>query len=155
MKKEPEARLRKPPRKALCALAAVVLLVSGGCELLLLGGAAGAGAGATSYYLGKLEKTVPHRVPATHKAAVKALRGLGLELSQNRSDRVSAHLESEFADGKPVWVDIDAAGELGSTITIRVGWMGDKARAQRILNEIQKRLGDGQSSLRPGAGRGA
>ena len=84
--------------RTLVAATLVVAVAASGCELLLLGGAAGAGAGAASYYMGRLEKTVPHDVPETHDAAVAALKDLGLPILQERSDQVSSHIESEFAD---------------------------------------------------------
>ena len=133
--------LRGITRTAAVAVVAVALLASG-CQLLLLGGAAGAGAGAASYYLGKLDKTVAYDVPETHQAAVAALESMELPIMQDRSDRISAHIESEFADGKPVWIDIEASGENDSTITIRVGYVGDKNRAMRILDAMEERLSD-------------
>jgi hypothetical protein len=142
--------LRGITRTAAAAVVAVALLASG-CQLLLLGGAAGAGAGAASYYLGKLEKTVEYDVPETHEAAVSALKSMELPVMQDRSDRISAHVESEFADGKPVWIDIEATGENDSRITIRVGYVGDRDRAMRILDAMEDRLGeDSEAPRSPG-----
>lgn len=138
-------------RTAAAAVVAVALLASG-CQLLLLGGAAGAGAGAASYYLGKLEKTVGYDVPETHEAAVSALKSMEMPIMQDRSDRISAHVESEFADGKPVWIDIEASGENDSRITVRVGYVGDKDRAMRILDAMEERLGeDAEAPRSPGS----
>ncbi len=125
-------------------LVAVTLLIgmaASGCELLLIGGAAGAGAGAASYYMGRLEKTVPHEVPKTRTAAVNSLKDMGLPILQDRADQVTAHIESEFADGKPVWIDIEVAGNSSSDVTIRVGYLGDRERAMRILDAMEERLG--------------
>ncbi|MEF8788034.1 MAG: DUF3568 family protein [Planctomycetota bacterium] len=126
--------------RTLVAATLVVAVAASGCELLLLGGAAGAGAGAASYYMGRLEKTVPHDVPETHDAAVAALKDLGLPILQERSDQVSSHIESEFADEKRVWIDIEAVADSSSDVTIRVGYLGDRSRALRILDTMEERL---------------
>ena len=126
--------------RILMAVTLVIFMASSGCQLLLLGGAAGAGAGAASYYMGRLEKRLPHGVPEAQAAAVSALKELGLPIMQDRGDKITAHVESEFADDKPVWIDIEAAGDGSSDVTIRVGYLGDRTRAMRILEAMEESL---------------
>ena len=53
---------------------------------------------------------------------------------------MTAHLESEFADGKRVWIDVDKTTDTVSTLTIRVGLTGDEARSREILAKIEAHL---------------
>ena len=142
---------RRPSRKSVPLRSLVLLPVlalsmcSIGCELLLIGGAAGAGAGAATYVTGKQVKTVDYPVPETQKAAAAALEELGLPIIQNRGDLVSAHLESEFADDKEVWIDIEATGDNNSEVSVRVGWLGDENRTNRIMDLIEDHLGSSKT----------
>ena len=109
-----------------------------GCVALAVG-AAGGVAGAV-YVMGKLKDEVNHDVPTVHAAAVEAMKDLDLKLSEDKADKVSAHLESEFADGKHVWIDLESIPESRTSLTIRVGLTGDEARARRIHEAIKRHL---------------
>ena len=51
------------------------------------------------YVLGKLTDELNDEVPVVHAAATQAMNDLGLKLSEDRSDKLTAHMKSEFADG--------------------------------------------------------
>jgi len=116
----------------------VLALMSSGCFALAVGAAGGA-AGAV-YVFGKLTEEVNHEVPVVHEAAVHAMEDLGLKLSEDRADRLSAHLESEFSDGANVWIDMKAIAENRTKLVIRVGVTGDEVRARKIDDAIKRRL---------------
>lgn len=124
-------------------VAAVVLwgLIGTSCSgcFALAVGAAGGAAGAV-YVLGKLTEEVNHEVPVVHEAAVHAMKDLGLKLSEDRADQLSAHLESEFSDGAKVWIDMKAIADNRTKLVIRVGVTGDEARARKIDDAIKRRL---------------
>lgn len=109
-----------------------------GCVALAVG-AAGGVAGAV-YVMGKLKDEVNHDVPTVHAAAVEAMKDLDLKLSEDKADKVSAHLESEFADGKHVWIDLESIPESRTSLTIRVGLTGDEVRARKIHEAIKRHL---------------
>lgn len=133
---------RTVPRRCLQGLALLVCAVAcSGCLALAVGAAAGAG-GAV-YVMGKLEEEVNHAVPVVHKAAAAALKDLGLTLLRDDGDKLTAKLESEFADNKHVWVDLESITDKRTRITIRVGLMGDEVRSRKILEMIHKRLPSG------------
>ena len=119
-------------------LGAVLALMSSGCFALAVGAAGGA-AGAV-YVLGKLTEEVNHEVPVVHEAAVHAMKDLGLKLSEDRADQLSAHLESEFSDGANVWIDMKAIADNRTKLVIRVGVTGDEVRARKIDDAIKRRL---------------
>src|SRR5262245_6230146 len=95
-----------------------------GC-LALAVGAAGGAAGAV-YVKGKLKDEVNHPVSVVHEATVAAMNDLELELSEDKVDKVSAHMESEFSDDTHVWIDLESVQDSRCRLTIRVGFSGDE-----------------------------
>lgn len=102
-------------------------------------GAAGGTAG-TVYVMGKLKEQVNVPVPKAHQATLAGLKDLGLLIREDRGDKLTAYVKSEFADGTTVWIDIENVSDSGSRIEIRVGLTGDEARSRKILEAIKKHL---------------
>ena len=109
-----------------------------GCVALVVG-AAGGTAGAV-YVLGKLTEELNYEVPTVHDATVAGLKKLQLKLSEDRADKLSAHMESEFADRAHVWIDLESIGDSRTRVTIRVGLIGDEVRSRKILDAIKQHL---------------
>ena len=78
---------------------------------------------------------------AVHTATLAALKELELPVIEDKKDQMSAKIESRFADGKTVWIDIDAVTNDSSKVTIRVGTFGDEVRSRKILDRIHHHLG--------------
>lgn len=116
----------------------MLAVFSSGCVALFVGAAGGA-AGAV-YVMGKLTEELSYDVPAVHGAALTAMKELGLTLSEDRADTLSAHMESEFADHAHVWIDLESMGESRTRATIRVGLTGDEVRSRKILETIKQSL---------------
>ena len=131
-------RLKQAVRVSRLVFCLVLWAFSSGCVALAVG-AAGGVAGAV-YVMGKLKDEVNHDVPAVHAATVAAMKDLDLKLSEDKADQVSAHLESEFADGKHVWIDLESIPENRTNLTIRVGLTGDEMRARKIHEAIKRHL---------------
>jgi len=113
---------------------ALITVSASGC--LVAAGAAGGAAGVI-YVKGNVKDYLDYSVSQIHVAAEKALTNEGLTLSVNRVDESSARLESEYADGKNITVNIERVTQEGSQISIRVGAAGDNQRALRILSNIK------------------
>ena len=118
-------------------------LFSSGC-LALAVGAAGGAVGAV-YVMGKLKDELNHPVPVVHDATVAAMNDLGLKLSEDRVDKMSAHMESEFSDGPHVWIDLESVSDSRCRLTIRVGLTGDEVRSRKIYDTIKQHLPPTQS----------
>jgi hypothetical protein len=118
-------------------LAMFLLAQSSGC-LLAIG--AGGGVGGAVYVMGKLKEDVQAPVARVHAAARAAITDLGIPVIQDKGDSLTAHLESEFSDGKRVWIDVEKSSDTISTLTIRVGLMGDEIRSREILAKIRRHL---------------
>lgn len=118
-------------------------LFCSGCLALAVGAASGA-AGVV-YVMGKLKDELNHPVPVVHDATVAAMNDLGLKLSEDRVDTVSAHMESEFSDGPQVWIDLKSISDSRCRLTIRVGLTGDEVRSRKIYDTIKQHLPPTQS----------
>ena len=119
-------------------LTGTLLLTTGGCALVVVGAAGGA-AGAV-YVSGQLKDRLEAPVPRVHQATVAALKDLDLPILKEKGDKLSAHVETQFADDKYVWIAIEADGEEAAKITIRVGVIGDEAKSRAILEAVRRHL---------------
>jgi len=129
------------PRLCVLAMLSVGLAAAtSGCFLALLAGGA-AGAGAAIYYEGYLEQTLAAPVEKCHNAARAALKDIKLQVPVDKLDARTGHLESEYADGKHVWIDLESQGASLTRVKIRVGRVGDKERSAEILDKMKHRLG--------------
>ena len=117
-----------------------LIVANSGCALLLLGAGIGGGVGGTAYFMGKLEKQVDAPVPTVRRATVAGLKNLDLPVIKDKGDKLAAEIESESADGKRIWITVKTISKSRSEIKIRVGYMGDQARSQRILENIKPHL---------------
>ena len=130
-----------PPRIGTIAAWAIWIMLaafSSGCIPLVVGAAGGA-AGVV-YVRGKSTEEFSYDVPVVYRAALTAMKELGLTLSEDRADTLSAHVESEFADRTPIWISLESVGESRTRATIRVGRMGDEVRSRKILDTIKQYL---------------
>lgn len=125
----------------------VLAAFSSGCVALFVGAAGGAAG--TVYVMGKLTEELSYDVPAVHGAALNAMKKLGLTLSEDRADTLSAHMESEFADRAHIWIDLESVGESRTRVTIRVGLTGDEVRSRKILDTIKQSLPQARGGSRP------
>jgi RNase adaptor protein for sRNA GlmZ degradation len=130
-------------RKRMIRVADLVLCVylstlCSGC-LALAVGAAGGAAGAV-YVMGKLKDEFNRPLPVVHDAAVAGMKDLELNLSEDKADKTSAHMESAFSDGARVWIDLESISDSRCRITIRVGLTGDEVRSRKIYDAIKQHL---------------
>jgi hypothetical protein len=114
-----------------------LVVQASGC-LLLVG--AGGGAGGAVYVMGKLKEEINAPVAKVHEAARAAIKDLGIPLIQDKEDTLTTHLESEFSDGKRVWIDVEKTSDTVSTLTIRVGLLGDEVKSREILAKVKQHL---------------
>jgi hypothetical protein len=119
-------------------LCAVLAFLCSGCLALVVGVAGGA-AGAV-YVMGKLKDEMNYEVPVMHNATVAALAELELKLLEDKVDKLSAHMESEFSDGEHVWIDLESISDSRTSLTIRVGVTGNEVRARKIYDAIKRHL---------------
>ncbi len=118
---------------------AVALATFGsGCVALMVGAAGGA-AGVV-YVMGKLKDEQPYDVATLHAAVLAGLKDLSLTPSEDKHDQLSAHVESAFADGEHVWIELDSVSDAKTALTIRVGLTGNERRARTIHDAVRRHL---------------
>lgn len=135
------------------AICVILAAFSSGCIPLVFGVAGGAAA--VAYVKGKLIEELSYDVPAVHGAALTAMKELGLMLSEDRADTLSAHMESEFADSTSIWISLESMGESRTRATIRVGRTGDEVRSRKILDTIKQYLPPARGGSRPAVEKGS
>ena|SRR3989338_7639814 len=109
-----------------------------GCFPLLVGAAVGAGG--TIWVTGKLQQNLSASMDKAHNAVLAGLKKLELPVLTDRKDKTTSKIESEYADGKHVWIDLHYMTKATTKIEIRVGTLGDEVRSHEILDNIMKNL---------------
>ncbi len=109
-----------------------------GCAAFLVGSAVGAAG--VIWAKGRLQEELNASPVQVHNATLTALKKLDLPVKKDASDQLTAKVESEFADGKYVWIDIKSASDTTTRIRIRVGSMGDEQRSRKLLDVIRSQL---------------
>jgi len=109
-----------------------------GCIGLFLGAAAGAGGYA--WVQGALTKEFMVPAQDLQRATSRALDDLGVQVKDQKADRLSAQYNAVFAEGQKMSIVIEATTERSAKVRIRVGVFGDKTRSEMVLNAIEKRL---------------
>lgn len=127
-------------RFALVALLLALSIEVSGCPPALFVAGGAAGAGAVVWVKGKLEEELNVPLGKVHQASLAGLKELELPIKEDRKDMLSAEIESQFADGKDIWISIRSLAESTTKITIRVGVLGDQPRSERIIEAIHRHL---------------
>lgn len=109
-----------------------------GCFALFVGAAAGAGG--VIWATGKLQQDLNAPLDRVQKASLAALKKLELPILIDKKDKLTGKIESEYADGKRVWIDTDYVTKETTKISIRVGTLGDEKRSREILDTIIRYL---------------
>ena len=121
-------------------LLALAIQISGCAEAVLVGVGAAGGAGAALWARGRMEEELDISFSKVHTATLTALKDLELPIKKDSKDKLTAKIESQFSDGKYVWISIYALTESSSKITVRVGGLGDLSRSQKIFDAIHQHL---------------
>ena len=124
--------------RRLCIVLLVLMSLSTGCLPLIAGAATGAGT--VVFMRGRLKDKIEADVPAVRLAARRGLESKGLDVTVDHGDAMTAGLESEFADGKHVWIDIKSISMTETEIVIRVGLTGDEHRSRTLIDAIKGEL---------------
>ncbi len=129
--------IKKAARTLIAALTLSALLLTSGCLLL----AAGAGAGAGVIYAqGDLEAHLSASPSQIASATERAFKELNIKKTAFTSSDLEAEILGKTATDKRVVVKTKAQADNISSVSIRVGTVGDQALSQTILDKIKKNL---------------
>ncbi|MFO7957601.1 MAG: DUF3568 family protein [Candidatus Brocadiia bacterium] len=132
--------MRPSGRYGQVLLLVTAVLIGPGCVWLAAAGGAAAGAGAAVFYLGRLEQTVDGSVEEVYQAALETLEAENLPVIEKKVDSMTARVESEYADEKHIWIQMEEVAPERTKVWVRVGIVGDKDRSSRLLDGIKSRL---------------
>ncbi len=111
-------------------------LSSAGCFAVAVG--AVAGAGGVIWAKGALNKEYSESLEKVYRATKVAMGKLDLPLLLDRKDELSAKIESEFSDGKKIWIEVEYVSKYTTKVSIRVGTLGDELRSREISDMINQ-----------------
>ena len=118
------------------------IVISGGMLLALCSCAPSlVGSDTAAYSAGKLYAVISKDMTSVYDATVAALEQMEIKPSYKAKDVFSARVFAKSADGKTISVKLKPAAEGQTSITIKVGTMGNRERTTAIYNRINKNLG--------------
>lgn len=133
-------------RWVLFAMVVSSACLSGGCALLLVGGA---GAASYAYISGKCEKHYPYPLADTFAAARDAVESLELPVIAESHDALSGRIDSIMASGDKVVITFDSKGPSVTEVGVRVGVVGSEEKSNQIIARLDERLPGGIVPPRP------
>jgi len=113
------------------------VMVSGGCPLLLVGGAVAG----TAAYLNDTEATVDGTVEQVTEAAKAVVTELGLTVIPGAAPtKVAGNVVARNSEDKKLEIDVKYVTDTTSKISIRKGFFGDQATQQQVMDKIKEKL---------------
>ena len=109
----------------------------GGCVVVAVGAGA---AGTVAYLKGDLEAVESRKIDEVHAATLKAVKELGLNVTQDSKDALSATVVARDAEDKKVKISLNATAEQTTKLSIRVGLFGSEAKSRLIYQKIHDHL---------------
>jgi len=109
-----------------------------GCGAVVAGAAAGAGA--VAYVRGELKATEEGSLDEALNATEGAVADLGLTMTGQEGDALSAKLTARTAEDKRIEINLKKISETLTEIRIRVDIFGDEDLSRIIHNKIKERL---------------
>ena len=120
--------------------ALLCLCLSSCAPLIFFGAGTAAGVSGYKYYRGALNVTYQAPYIKVWDAALTALKGMNLEIEDQKHDLTVGTIAAKRADKKPVRVSIEYKSANETEAVIRVGFFGDKDASILVKEEIGKVL---------------
>jgi len=121
--------------KSIIVLLAMVFSLSG-CVAAWLAVGAGAGIGTYKYIEGSLSREYPLAYSRAWDATNSALANQQISISNSMDEGVKGDIDAVRKDGTKVVVKLEDRGQSVTTISVRVGMLGNRSDAEKIHDEI-------------------
>lgn len=121
--------------KSIIVLLSMVFSLSG-CVAAWLVVGAGAGIGAYKYIEGSLSREYPLAYSRAWDATNSALAKQQISISNSMDEGLKGDIDAVRRDGTKVVVKLEDRGQNVTTISVRVGLLGDRSDAEKIHDEI-------------------
>jgi len=112
----------------------------GGCALLVVGAAAGAGAGGYAYVNGEVKTTESASLDKLWDATLAAMKDLEYPVINQSKDALQAQLTARTSSDKKITINLKKLSPGATELRIRVDTFGDEALSRKILNQIESHL---------------
>jgi len=129
-------------RRYLYALLGLSLCASlGGCATTAVGGGSSAMAGTYSYVTRELE--VVYGVPLADmwSRTLAAVESLQLHIDRQHIDGLGGEIQARRPDGTKVEVYLKPSGDHSTSVSVRVGTLGDREMSERVQRTIRQQVG--------------
>jgi len=129
-------------RRYLSALLGMSLLASvSGCVTTAVGGGPNVTAGTYSYLTRELEVIYGIPMADVWPRALAAVESLQLHIDVQRIDGLGGEVQTRRADGTKVQVYLKPSGNHSTSISVRVGFLGDRELSERVQRTIREQVG--------------
>ena len=108
-----------------------------GCVVAAVGAGA---AGTVAYVMGDLEAVQSKKLGTVHEATLKAVKELGLNVTKDTKDALSAVIVARDAQDKKITIKLKATTEEMTKLSIRVGLFGNETKSRLIYQKIHENL---------------
>ena len=129
-------------RRYLSALLGMSLLASvSGCVTTAVGGGPNVTAGTYSYLTRELEVIYGIPLADVWPRALAAVESLQLHIDHQTIDGLGGEIQARRADGTKVRVYLKPSGNHSTSISVRVGDLGDREMSERVQRTIRQQVG--------------
>jgi len=129
-------------RRYLFALLGMSLLASvSGCVTAAVGGGSNVTAGTYSYFTRELEVIYGIPLADVWPRALAAIESLQLHIDVQRIDGLGGEIQARRPDGTKVHVDLKPTGDHSTSVSVRVGFWGDREMSERVQRNIRQQVG--------------
>lgn len=129
-------------RRYLCALLGMSLLASvSGCVTTAVGGGPNVTAGTYSYLTRELEVIYGIPLADVWPRALAGVESLQLHIDRQMIDGLGGEIQARRADGTRVWVYLKPSGDHSTSVSVRVGDLGNRELSERVQRAIRQQIG--------------
>ena len=129
-------------RRYLYVLLGMSLLASvSGCATTGVGGGPNVTAGTYYYFTRELEVIYGIPLADVWPRALAAVEGLQLHIDRQRIDGLGGEIQARRPDGTNVQVSLEPTGDHSTSISVRVGFLGDREMSERVQRAIRQQIG--------------
>jgi Protein of unknown function (DUF3568) len=129
-------------RRYLYALLGMSLLASvSGCVTTAVGGGSSVTAGTYSYFTRELEVIYGVPLADVWPRALAAVESLQLHIDVQRIDGLGGEIQARRPDGTKVQVYLKPTGDHSTSVSVRVGFWGDREMSERVQRNIRQQVG--------------
>jgi hypothetical protein len=129
-------------RRYFSTLLGICLLASvNGCVTTAVGGGTTATTGTYSYFTRELSVIYALPLADVWIRALAAVESLQLHIDRQLIDGLGGDIEARRPDGTKVWVHLNPSGDHSTSVSVRIGAMGDREQSERVQRTIRQQVG--------------